>query len=329
MIIATHDGSFHADETTACAILTYIYENSTIIRSRKPDILETADIIIDVSGLNDEKHFDHHSNNFTEKRSNGICYATAGLMWEKFGLLFLQKVKDNFLKDENIDADILQSAFLRIDKEIMTAIDLNDNGHLNQYLDSIVNIKTKEERTIFNTLNEFYLNDPSISYIVAMQNIPNASSELQNKMFNQTVDILQKILINASINALYTEHGIKQVLDSYNGKDKILILQKQLPWKAAVLSHFDYFKNCYLAIYPDKKLGWRIQSLPFSTSELFKNKLRAPISWRGLDNECLDAITHIPGGIFVHKAGFTGGNKTFENTLLMAQKWLNEGEADI
>ena len=31
MIIATHDGSFHADETTACAILTYIYENSTIM----------------------------------------------------------------------------------------------------------------------------------------------------------------------------------------------------------------------------------------------------------------------------------------------------------
>ncbi len=34
MIIATHNGTFHADETTACAILTYLFENSSIIRSR-------------------------------------------------------------------------------------------------------------------------------------------------------------------------------------------------------------------------------------------------------------------------------------------------------
>ena len=58
MIIATHNGTFHADETTACAILTYLFENSSIIRSRDPEELEKADIIIDVSNQNDEKHFD-------------------------------------------------------------------------------------------------------------------------------------------------------------------------------------------------------------------------------------------------------------------------------
>lgn len=40
MIIATHNGTFHADETTACAILTYLFENSSIIRSRDPEELE-------------------------------------------------------------------------------------------------------------------------------------------------------------------------------------------------------------------------------------------------------------------------------------------------
>ena len=44
MIIATHNGTFHADETTACAILTYLFENSSIIRSRDPEELEKADI---------------------------------------------------------------------------------------------------------------------------------------------------------------------------------------------------------------------------------------------------------------------------------------------
>ena len=57
MIIATHDGSFHADETLACAILTYLFENSNIIRSRDMKILEKADLIMQFSGKNDERHY--------------------------------------------------------------------------------------------------------------------------------------------------------------------------------------------------------------------------------------------------------------------------------
>ena len=59
MIIATHNGTFHADETTACAILTYLFDNCTIIRSRDEEQLEKADIVIDVSNKNDDKHRKH------------------------------------------------------------------------------------------------------------------------------------------------------------------------------------------------------------------------------------------------------------------------------
>ena len=92
MLIATHDGSFHADETLACAIISYVHERCEVIRSRNPVELEKADIVIDVSGINDDKHFDHHSNNFNLKRDNGINYATAGLMWQKFGFEYLRKI---------------------------------------------------------------------------------------------------------------------------------------------------------------------------------------------------------------------------------------------
>ena len=46
MIIATHDGTFHADETTACAILSYLFDNVSVIRSRDPDVLESGDIVM-------------------------------------------------------------------------------------------------------------------------------------------------------------------------------------------------------------------------------------------------------------------------------------------
>ena len=39
-------------------------------------------------------------------------------------------------------------------------------------------------------------------------------------------------------------------------------------------------------------------------------------------DEALDEITGVPGGVFVHAAGFIGGNKTFDGAIAMARKAL-------
>lgn len=329
MIIATHDGSFHADETLACAILTYIYDKAQIIRSRDPKIIETADLIIDVSGINDHKHFDHHSNEFNLKRDNGINYATAGLMWLKFGIPYLKKValeSFSFEQRSEFNEAIYQAAFERIDREIMYMVDLNDNGQLNTYLNHIIAPQSAEQRVIMDKLNEFYQCAPDIPYLVAMQNLPNVSGEVQNKNFMNTVKFLKQILLNTAINALNTEMGIAKVLEIYDGGE-LLIMHEKLPWTQAVLAHFDTFTPCKLAIYPDRKRGWRIQALPYSKAERFKNKLIAPKSWRGLDESALDEVTGLKGTIFVHRAGFTGGALEFDTIMQMAKLWLKDGEA--
>ena len=423
MLIATHDGSFHADETLACAIISFLYENCEVIRSRDPVELEKADIIIDVSGINDHKHFDHHSNAFNLSRDNGIHYATAGLMWKKFGHDFLVKIATDYLipqmqaaakaakaaqeaeeagkdvetsstpvtavainekgsstmvvndaspcacastaadalaaakaaaaaaatatataaaadgadaaadkdKDEdevlaiNISDEIYLSAYERIDREIMYMVDLNDNGQLNTYLRDNITIDNDGEQRVMDELNEFYRSTPDIPYLVAMQNLPLVSNEEQNKNFLTTVRILKALLINVAINALNTEIGVAKVLEAYDG-GPILVMHEKLPWTQAVLAHFDLFKNCMLAVYPDRKRGWRVQSLPFSKAERFKNKLIAPKAWRGLDDKALDAATGLSGTIFVHRAGFTGGALAFDTQMKMAQLWLEQGE---
>ena len=101
MIIATHDGSFHADETTACAILTFLHENSTIIRSRDEIELEKADIVIDVSNKNDSKHFDHHSKDFIPVAENAVK-----ALRPEGELPFIIYVKKSFL---NIRLDIVSA----------------------------------------------------------------------------------------------------------------------------------------------------------------------------------------------------------------------------
>ena len=140
-----------------------------------------------------------------------------------------------------------------------------------------------------------------------------------------TVKILKNLLINSAINALYTEIGIAEVMHVYDG-GPILIMHEKLPWTQAVLSNFDTFKDCMLAVYPDRKRGWRVQSLPYSKAERFRNKLTAPKSWRGLDFEALDEVTGLNGTIFIHRAGFTGGAMDFDTNLAMARMWLEQGE---
>lgn len=328
MLIATHDGSFHADETVACAIISYVHEHCEVLRTRNPVALEKADIIIDVSGINDEKHFDHHSNDFTLKRENGINYATAGLMWKKFGHEYLEKISQEYFDPEQrqqLTEEILKAAHERIDREIMYMVDLNDNGQLNSYVRDIVPVHNQGEQEVMDQLNEFYQCSPDIPYLVAMQNLPNVSGSEQDKNFMVTVKILKTLLINASINAIYSELGIAKVLKLYTGGE-LLIMHEKLPWTQAVLSNFEHFDKCMLAIYPDRKRGWRVQALPFSKAERFKNKIVAPKAWRGLDDKELDRVTGLQGTIFVHRAGFTGGALEFDTIMEMAKLWLREGE---
>ena len=326
MIIATHDGTFHADETTACAILTYLFETSSIIRSRDPSELEKADIVIDVSNINDDKHFDHHSKDFKLCRSNGVKYATAGLMWDKFGHDYLKKVAQQELEFRP-SAKVIDNAFIRIDEDIMTMIDLNDNGQLTGYVDQIADPKTESERNIVNKLNVLYQATADIPFIVAMMNLPNKVGSDQDKSFNQTVKMLKTILLNASINALHTESGVAKVIEAYAGGE-ILIMHERLPWTSAVLNNPEIFKDCLIAVYPDRNQRWRVQSLPQSKAQHFKNRLSAPASWRGLNDSELDKATGLKNMTFIHKSGFTGGAQTFEDNLELAKLWLKLGEKD-
>jgi hypothetical protein len=60
-------------------------------------------------------------------------------------------------------------------------------------------------------------------------------------------------------------------------------------------------------LYPDD-LGatWRVQAVPVSF-ESFENRKSLPESWRGLRDAELTAACGVPGCVFVHLSGFTGG----------------------
>lgn len=75
-------------------------------------------------------------------------------------------------------------------------------------------------------------------------------------------------------------------------------------------------------LFPDRTPpAYRIQAMPL-TADSFENRKPLPADWRGLRDDELSLKTGIPGCIFVHAAGFIGGNRTFEGALRMARAAL-------
>ena len=50
--VGVHDGSFHADEISACALLVHfgLIERSKVFRSRNHEILKTCEFVCDTEG---------------------------------------------------------------------------------------------------------------------------------------------------------------------------------------------------------------------------------------------------------------------------------------
>lgn len=58
------------------------------------------------------------------------------------------------------------------------------------------------------------------------------------------------------------------------------------------------------------------------TPASFENRKGLQKAWRGVRDDKLSDVSGIPGGIFVHAAGFIGGNQTFDGALAMAKQSL-------
>ena len=71
----THSGQFHADDCFSAALLRLVYPSLQIIRSRNVPT-EFPGLIFDAGG----GQFYHHQPE-SEKRKNGISYASFGLLW--------------------------------------------------------------------------------------------------------------------------------------------------------------------------------------------------------------------------------------------------------
>ena len=129
-ILATHSGKFHCNELFAYAVLRLALglhtpgQDHILRRTRKPDLIESADIVWNVGSIFDApaRRSDHHQRG-APVRDDGTPFSSAGLVWQVYGqravaALLRQSHSDSFAKPI---ADELENG-------IVKRIDEIDNG---------------------------------------------------------------------------------------------------------------------------------------------------------------------------------------------------------
>jgi uncharacterized UPF0160 family protein len=123
--LVTHSGGFHADEVLSSVILTRLFPQAKLVRSREPEwITPGADrIIYDVGGAYDAaaQIFDHHQRG-APLREDDQPYSSFGLIWKHYGRDYLAA---SGVPDAH--AEIVHAKF---DASFVLPVDLVDNGAL-------------------------------------------------------------------------------------------------------------------------------------------------------------------------------------------------------
>jgi uncharacterized UPF0160 family protein len=289
--IVTHSGRFHADETFGAAVLKLVFPESAVVRTRDPEVIESADIVLDVGGVYDAERdrFDHHQAGGAGVRKNGIPYASFGLVWKKYGAVV---------------AGSLEAATI-IEKEIVMPIDATDNG---------VDIST----SIFPDVFPFAIQDILFLFAPTWQE--------QDRTFDQgffeTLPFVEKIIKRAIVEMQAQVLGDLQVKQAYNeAKDKkIIVLDGRYMYQEVLCS----YPEPLFVVLPDSGPGtWKLETLPEKRG-VFGCRKKLPATWAGKRDKELQDVTGVPDAVFCHNGRFVAVSKSKEGVLKLGNLALKD-----
>lgn len=281
MLIATHDGSFHADEVFAIAAIGLLGEPFEVVRTREPDALAAADLRIDVGFRYDPSRgdFDHHQRDFDGVRDNGVRYASLGLVWREYGA--------RVCRGDQAVADA-------VDATVVQGIDANDAGQpLSRALIDGVRALTVEG--IIGAFNARW--DEALT-----------SSELRAR-FDAAVALATDILardIASAASAQRSQQIVREAITAASDP-RLVVLPVNAPWKQVLVPET---AEALFVIAP-KRRGFGLEAVPRELGS-FVNRRDLPAAWGGLDGEDLVAVTGVPDALFCHAKRFlaVAGSRT-------------------
>jgi uncharacterized UPF0160 family protein len=296
MKVATHSGSFHADEVFALAALTLLGEPVEIVRSRDPEALAACDVRVDVGFRADPAtgDFDHHQREGAGARPNGIRYASFGLVWREHGVRICGG-------DEAVAE--------RVDRSLVQAVDANDTGQavVAPVLDGV---RPMTVSGVIGSLNPTWEED--------------LTAEEERARFDEAVALAARVLEREVASAAAAQRAVRLVSDAIAGAadPRVIALERDVPWKEVVVTSAP---DALFVIYP-KRQGWGLEAVPRVLGS-FDNRRDLPAAWAGLDGTALAELTGVPDALFAHAKRFLVVARTREAIDALAAQALADGAA--
>ncbi len=335
--IGTHNGHFHADEALAVYMLRQhipTYSGARLVRTRDPKLLDGCHTVVDVGGEYDppRNRYDHHQRSFTTTfpGRSATKLSSAGLVYLHFGREIVARRLGSAEESEQVGL-----IWNKIYESFIEALDAHDNG-VSVYDPAVIAAAGLQKKfsdggftlgAMVGRLNPNWNDpvpeDPAVAQAEEDTRFETASRRIGEE-FDRDLDYYTKVWLPAR-EVVSEAFAARQ---EYDAEGRILVFKGlSVPWKDHLYTLEEQAgqsgKALYV-LYPEKPTPgakWRVQCVPES-KDSFQSRKPLPEVWRGFRDEELSQISGIEGGVFVHAAGFIGGNKTFEGALAMAKKAL-------
>lgn len=291
--VVTHNGLFHADEAFGIAFLSLLLGSEMrVVRTRNPAQIEQADVALDVGGVynSDGLRYDHHQKDFLDvHEGTSIKLAACGLIWRHYGTCLITKLHPE------LDVEQVQSLWQTVEETVCRPVDMQDNGQ------NTFKVEGAEAQAL------------TISMMVSSFNQQDIYSPAQDEAFLRVVEILKEYVLNflrAGANKLQLLKEAEEAVKAQLGS-KVLVLDKFLPYREAVLKANAEGQDFCLVTYPAKN-QWNVQTIPFDDSEAnyYSQRVSFPKRVWGLTGP--EAAKEQLGGcplVFCHKTGFLAAIK--------------------
>ncbi|KAG5934024.1 hypothetical protein E4U53_000790 [Claviceps sorghi] len=314
--------------------------HSTLLRTRDPKLLETCHTVVDVGGEYDpaRHRYDHHQRGFaTTFPGRQTKLSSAGLVYLHFGRAIIAQAlrPDGPAADDDVDDDDPRVGLLhgKLYDGFVEALDAHDNG-IPAYDPAGLAAAGLERRfseggftlgAMVGRLNPSW-NDPVPEGARAAQEAEDARFETASLRIGDEFERALRYLVRAWLPARAVVEEAFARRTRFDPEGRVLVFEGQsVPWKDHLYDLEDGKPSVLYVLYPESAAPgakWRIQCVPDSPDS-FASRKALPEAWRGFRDQELDGICGVEGCVFVHAAGFIGGNKTFEGAKEMAVKALS------
>lgn len=301
--LVTHSGGFHADEVFSTVILTRLFPQAQLVRSRAAEWITPGPdrIIYDVGGAYDADAgiFDHHQRG-APLREDGQPFSSFGLIWRHFGR--------DYLAASGIPADHIEAVHASFDARFVLPVDLLDNGALSPASagslltgmllpELIESLKPVFDDSAPGAEDSAFQTALTIARAFAEARIARSAAKLR----------AESIVLDAIAKA---------------GTSRILELPMGMPFRPAVVKAGA--DHLWFVINP-RGDDWLIGGIRKS-EDGFEQRADLPASWAGLSGAALEEASGVPGAIFCHNGRFIAAAATRDAAIAMAEIAVREAE---